>query len=84
NPMNGLRRYKRYADIPSDVRRQAQALSAKSPWRQQYHIEPKTAYDSHGPYSGSAISVGDELLFFYTGNTRDACWQRTPYQLIAR
>lgn len=140
--MNGLRRYKRYADIPSDVRRQAQALSAKSPWRQQYHIEPKTgflndpnglsyfngqyhlcyqwsplrycegewyqgwfhlvsedlvhwsplgpllepetAYDSHGPYSGSAISVGDELLFFYTGNTRDACWQRTPYQLIAR
>ncbi len=133
--MNGLRRYKRYADIPSDVRRQAQALSAKSPWRQQYHIEPKTgflndpnglsyfngqyhlcyqwsplrycegewyqgwfhlvsedlvhwsplgpllepetAYDSHGPYSGSAISVGDELLFFipvtlamHAGNVR--------------
>lgn len=47
-------------------------------------IEPNSVYDSHGPYSGSAIVVDDELLIFYTGNTRDENWQRTPYQVIAR
>lgn len=46
-------------------------------------IEPDTVFDSHGPYSGSAIAVNDELVIFYTGNTRDGNWQRTPYQIIA-
>ena len=47
-------------------------------------LEPETPYDSHGPYSGSAIARDNELLIFYTGNTRDEAWRRTPYQLIAR
>lgn len=47
-------------------------------------IEPETPYDSHGPYSGSALATCDALMIFYTGNTRDAQWRRTPYQLIAR
>lgn len=47
-------------------------------------LEPDTVYESHGVYSGSAIDNGKELLIFYTGNTRDENWIRTPYQIIAR
>lgn len=140
--MQKIKRYQRYADIPQEILDQAKALTAGSPYRQHYHIEPEsgflndpngfsffngqyhlcyqwsplrycadvwyqgwfhlvsdelvnwraqgpliepeTVYDSHGPYSGSAIAVEDELIIFYTGNTRDAAWQRTPYQMIAR
>ncbi|GHG06389.1 invertase [Deinococcus piscis] len=46
-------------------------------------IAPDTPYDSHGAYSGSAWPLEDELLIAYTGNHRDAAWQRTPYQLTA-
>ena len=46
-------------------------------------IEPDTPFETHGAYSGSACDNGDELLLFYTGNTRDENWQRTPYQLLA-
>lgn len=46
-------------------------------------LEPDTKFDSHGPYSGSAMADKDQLLIFYTGNTRDSDWIRTPYQMIA-
>ena len=46
-------------------------------------IEPDTSFETHGAYSGSAWNNGDELLLFYTGNTRNEDWQRTPYQLLA-
>ncbi|MBU8990889.1 sucrose-6-phosphate hydrolase, partial [Faecalibacterium prausnitzii] len=40
-------------------------------------------YDSHGAYSRSARVIDDRLFLMYTGNHRDADWQRTPYQLGA-
>lgn len=46
-------------------------------------IAPDTLEDSHGAYSGSAISQGDNLLIAYTGNHRTADWTRIPYQRIA-
>lgn len=42
-----------------------------------------TIFDSHGAYSGSALSVEDELRIFYTGNVRDAESNRLSYQLGA-
>ncbi|GKV70150.1 invertase [Sporosarcina sp. NCCP-2716] len=47
-------------------------------------LSPDTAYDSHGVYSGSALQAGDDLMLFYTGNTRDDKWLRTPYQCMAQ
>ncbi|MDQ0225807.1 glycoside hydrolase family 32 protein [Metabacillus niabensis] len=47
-------------------------------------LEPDTVFDSHGPYSGSAIVKNEELYLFYTGNTRDENGIRTPYQMIAK
>ncbi|MDN5954517.1 MAG: sucrose-6-phosphate hydrolase [Loigolactobacillus coryniformis] len=41
---------------------------------------PDSAYDSHGAYSGSALPLGNQLFLMYTGNVRDANWQRHPYQ----
>lgn len=46
-------------------------------------LAPDTEYDSHGAYSGSARVIDDRLFLMYTGNHRDADWQRTPYQLGA-
>lgn len=46
-------------------------------------ILPDTVFDSHGAYSGSALSIGNELRIFYTGNVRDRNWQRKSYQLGA-
>ena len=47
-------------------------------------LSPDSPWDSHGAYSGSALSQPDGLLFAYTGNHRDADWQRTPYQLLLK
>lgn len=46
-------------------------------------LTPDNEYDSHGAYSGSAKQIGDKLFLMYTGNHRDADWNRTPYQLGA-
>lgn len=47
-------------------------------------IEPSTAFDNAGVYSGSAINLSeDEQFIFYTGNHRDSTWERTPYQMGA-
>jgi beta-fructofuranosidase len=46
-------------------------------------IEPGGRYDSHGAYSGSALSEDGKLYLFYTGNTRDKDWERHPYQCLA-
>lgn len=46
-------------------------------------IAPDTRWDSHGAYSGSALSHGDALWIAYTGNHRTADWQRIPYQIMA-
>ena len=46
-------------------------------------LAPDRDYDNRGTHSGSAISVGDELYFFYTGNHRDEDWTRTPYTCAA-
>lgn len=46
-------------------------------------LTPDNQYDSHGAYSGSAKQIGDRLFLMYTGNHRDADWNRTPYQLGA-
>ena len=47
-------------------------------------LKPDTVYDNKGTHSGSAISVGGELYFFYTGNHRDENWVRTPWTCAAR
>lgn len=41
---------------------------------------PGDEQDSHGAYSGSAISVEDQLFLMYTGNVRDENWVRHPKQ----
>lgn len=46
-------------------------------------IEPDTMFETHGAYSGSGLVVEDELLLFYTGNTRNEVGTRIPYQMIA-
>ena len=46
-------------------------------------LAPDCYYDNRGTHSGSAISVGDDLYFFYTGNHRDEDWTRTPYTCAA-
>ncbi len=47
-------------------------------------MKPDRVYDNKGVHSGSAISVGDDLYFFYTGNHRDENWVRTPYSCAAK
>lgn len=47
-------------------------------------IDPDTPFETHGAYSGSAMQDNDNLLIFYTGNTRTVDWERIPYQIIAR
>lgn len=42
-----------------------------------------TKYETHGSYSGSALVENDQILLFYTGNTRIENGGRVPYQLIA-
>ena len=46
-------------------------------------LAPDCFYDNRGTHSGSAISKGDDLYFFYTGNHRDDDWVRTPYTCAA-
>ncbi|MBR2572621.1 MAG: sucrose-6-phosphate hydrolase [Clostridia bacterium] len=46
-------------------------------------LKPDCFYDNRGVHSGSAISKGDDLVFFYTGNHRDDDWVRTPYTCAA-
>ena len=46
-------------------------------------LAPDCFYDNRGTHSGSAISHGDDLVFFYTGNHRDEDWTRTPYTCAA-
>ena len=46
-------------------------------------LKPDCFYDNRGTHSGSAISQGDDLYFFYTGNHRDEDWIRTPYTCAA-
>ena len=46
-------------------------------------VAPDTKFDSHGAYSGSAKAFGDRLFLMYTGNHRDADWNRIPYQVGA-
>ena len=47
-------------------------------------LAPDTYYDNRGTHSGSAISDGKDLYFFYTGNHRDEDWTRTPYTCAAK
>lgn len=47
-------------------------------------IEPDSKFETHGAYSGSGLAMTDELLLFYTGNTRTASGKRIPYQIIAK
>ncbi len=46
-------------------------------------VKPGDWFDSHGAYSGSGIEHDGKLYLMYTGNTRDAEWQRHPYQCMA-
>jgi len=46
-------------------------------------IQPDSKYDSHGAYTGTALPVGERLFMMYTGNVRDADWQRHSYQIGA-
>ncbi len=47
-------------------------------------LAPDRDYDNKGTHSGSGISRGDDLYFFYTGNHRDENWIRTPYTCGAK
>ena len=54
-------------------------------WRNEgIGLKPDTVYDNKGAHSGSAISIGDELYVFYTGNHRDENWVRTPWTCAAK
>ncbi len=44
---------------------------------------PDRDFDNRGTHSGSAISDGENLTVFYTGNHRDEDWTRTPYTCAA-
>lgn len=46
-------------------------------------LSPEKYYESHGVFSGTGFVKGDQLYLFYTGNTRDKDWIRTPYQCLA-
>lgn len=46
-------------------------------------LEPKSYFESHGVFSGSGLAHEEKLYLFYTGNTRDEEWIRTPYQCMA-
>ncbi|GAA0332821.1 sucrose-6-phosphate hydrolase [Oceanobacillus oncorhynchi subsp. oncorhynchi] len=53
-------------------------------WEQHdYALLPDSPYDSHGVYSGSAMTVEDKLFLMYTGNVRNEEWERHSYQLGA-
>lgn len=47
-------------------------------------LKPDTYYDSHGAYSGSAFEHEGDLYYIYTGNRRDAQWERYASQMIAK
>ena len=47
-------------------------------------LEPDTAYDSHGVYSGSAFEYNGQLYYMYTGNHRDSEWNRHSSQMLAK
>ncbi|NBI43415.1 sucrose-6-phosphate hydrolase [[Haemophilus] felis] len=44
---------------------------------------PDRLFESHGCYSGGAILWQDQIVAFYTGNTRNAENKRIPHQNIA-
>ncbi|MDR2089824.1 MAG: sucrose-6-phosphate hydrolase [Clostridiales Family XIII bacterium] len=44
---------------------------------------PDTEFDSHGVFSGSALTIGDEFLLFYTGNARSDDGARRSCQVCA-
>ncbi|MDO5054756.1 MAG: glycoside hydrolase family 32 protein [Pasteurella oralis] len=44
---------------------------------------PDQLFESHGCYSGGAILWQDQIIAFYTGNTRNEQQQRIPHQNIA-
>ncbi|MDR0139229.1 sucrose-6-phosphate hydrolase [Metabacillus idriensis] len=46
-------------------------------------LEPESYFESHGVFSGSGLAHEEKLYLFYTGNTRDDDWIRTPYQCMA-
>ncbi|MCO8298090.1 sucrose-6-phosphate hydrolase [Tetragenococcus halophilus] len=53
-------------------------------WKEEgIRLLPDSLYDSHGVYSGSALAIDDQLLLAYTGNVRNADWERSTYQLGA-
>lgn len=54
-------------------------------WKwQPVALTPSAWFDSHGVFSGHAVSNGDELMLFYTGNTRiDARRDRHTTQCLA-
>lgn len=47
-------------------------------------LKPDTFLDNKGVYSGSALSVGDDIYLYYTGNHRSEDWVRTPYTCLAK
>ena len=47
-------------------------------------LKPDRDFDNRGTHSGSAVSAGDDLYLFYTGNHRDEDWTRTPYTCAAK
>lgn len=46
-------------------------------------LQPSNHFDSHGIFSGSALSTPEGLALMYTGNVRDRNWKRHSYQNIA-
>ena len=71
-PVHGLKSwYHLYSDNLIDWKRDGIRLEADS------------IYDSHGVYSGSALPVGDQLFLAFTGNVRNAQWDRHAYQVGA-
>ncbi len=46
-------------------------------------LTPSDWFDKNGCYSGSAITEGDKLKIFYTGNVKDEHNNRESYQILA-
>lgn len=47
-------------------------------------LKPDDLYDYHGLTSGSAVEVGEEVFFFYTGFFEDGEGDISPLQLVSR
>ncbi|MEC5319053.1 sucrose-6-phosphate hydrolase [Brenneria populi subsp. brevivirga] len=68
---NEVTRYKKYAEIPETLLKEAKSLTAASPYRQHFHIEPETGY------------LNDPNGFSYFDGKYHLCYQWSPLRYLS-